>query len=928
MNKLTSLAIIVLAPSFAFGQDSLTDSLKTKQIDEVVVVGYKTQRKETLTTSVASVAGDQLKDVATPNFQNALQGKMPGVTVAISSGQPGSKPTIRIRGISSLGASNDPLYVVDGVIVHGTGDVPPDQIETISVLKDAAATALYGSRGAAGVILVTTKSGKGGGGIGVNVTNTYNFFNMGKFKVMNSQQQKERFTEFANNGANLESILEAVSGGAISRLDQINENFDWYDAATQVGEVLDANISFSKSKEGSRFYMMGGYYKETGTVKGYEYNRFNARINQETQINNWLKVSPKLFFKYDMVDDKEFSLFDGAMKMPWDNPFYEDGRPKNVLDDESLVWFSRDRENYLYDRDKYYGKDNTLEGQGNIDFEIKLAKNLKFLSINGLTYYNNDNFSYSDPSAIGTRSDDMKGTTNAGSAIRWTKYTNQMLKYENVWNDQHRLNALVAYEYMDYMYKGFSASAKKIIPNTEVLGGAEPNGAPGGVQNEYAFKSVLSNFDYSFDDRYLLQASLRTDQSSRFTPKYNRGWFWGVSAGWNVHNENFYKNIATTVNKLKIRGSYGSQGNVPSEAFGNRALYGTYDLANPSNYLVEVALIPSQLANKTLKWETLLQSNVGIDASLFNNRVNLTFDWYNKDTKDLITFMPLSYTTGFADKLANIGQLNNRGIEIALDADVIKSQNFTWNVSANFSKNITKFIDLYQDNQITGNYIRKEGAKYLTYRLKEWAGVDVATGNPMWYKVNSDGSKEKVTNWNTATYQVLDKTRLPDFIGSLTTSVSYKGLTLSANAYFNIGGYIYNSERSLMDSDGIYPFYNQMAMADGWIRWKKGDPDGTNNIATHPSLVYNDGRRSNQPSTRYLEEGTFVKIRNISLSYALPKTLVPANTIKNARIFVNMDNFFRFTKFSGMDPEAGMTEDTYYKYPVPKSISMGMNFSF
>ena len=907
---------------FAFGQTTTPEKdgiEKETKIEEVVVVGYKKQRKETLTTSVASVGGDKLKDVATPNFQNALQGKMPGVTVAIASGKPGSKATIRIRGISSIGANNDPLYVVDGVIVHGTGDVPPDQIESISVLKDAAATALYGSRGAAGVILVTTKNGKGSS-ITVNVTNSYNYFNKGNFNVMNSEQQKERFAEFGKNGANVSNILSGVSGGQITSLDQITEDYDWYNKAIQVGEVLDASIAFNKSKDGSKTYLVAGYYNEKGTLKGYEYDRLTTRFNHESQINDWFKVSPKVFFKYDMVDDKEYSLFAGAMKMPWDNPFFDNGVAKNVIDDKSLIWFSRDRDNYFVDRDLYYGKSNVLEGQGNIDFEVKLTDKLKFISTNGITYYNYDGFSYSDPASFGTRAESIRGTTYSSSATRWTKYSNQMLRYENEWNDKHRLNALVAFEYMDYMYKGFGAGAKTIIPGQQVLGGASADGIPSGNQNEYAFQSILSNFDYSYDDRYLLQGSLRTDESSRFTPENDRGWFWGLSAGWNIHNEEFFR--SEKIQKLKLRGSYGSQGNAPSN------YYGTYDLAGQSNYLSEVAVIPNQLANKTLKWETLIQTNVGFDATMLNNRVNVVFDWYNKDTQDLIVGIPLSYITGFSEKLSNIGNLRNRGVEINVDADIIKNSEFTWNVSANFSKNTAKFIDLYQNDQIDGVYIRSEGQKMYTYRMKEWAGVDEATGAPLWYKVNTDGSKEATKDWNAATNQVLNKSRLADWNGGLATSLTYKGLTLSANAYFNIGGYVYNSERALMDSDGIYPFYNQMAMADGWIRWKAGDPDGTNHKATHPSLIYNDGRKSNQTSTRYLEDGTFVKIRNISLSYNLPKSAIPGEVFKTAKVFVNLDNFFRFSKFSGMDPETGFTGDNYYKYPVPKTFTMGFNLTF
>lgn len=914
-------ALFFLSQGYVQAQTTSQDSIKEKKIEEVVVVGYKTQRKETLTTSVASVGGDKLKDVATPNFQNALQGKMPGVTVAVSSGKPGSQPQIRIRGISSMGANNDPLYVVDGVIVHGTGDVPPDQIESVTILKDAAATALYGSRGAAGVVVITTKNGRGNS-ISASVTQTYNFFNRGRFRVMNSEEQKDRFRQFIANGTNINQELNRISNGVITSLDQITEDFDWYKEATQVGEVLDANITFSKSKDGNKTYLVGGYYKETGTVKGYEFQRLSARFNHESQINNWITIAPKLFFKYDMVDNREYGLFDSAMKLPWDSPYHANGTPKNVVDDKSLVWFSRDRNNYLYDRHLYYSVSNILEGQGNLDFTVNLTDKLKFISTNGITYYGYDGFSYNDPKAMHARATDLKGTTGATDAVRWTKYTNQMLRYENEWNDKHRLNALVAYEYMDYMYKGFSANAKKVIPDTQILGGAEAHLVPEGLRNEYAFQSILSNFDYSYDDRYLIQASLRTDQSSRFTPEHSRGWFWGISGGWNIHNESFFESLKKNINKFKFRGSFGSQGNAPTN------YYGTYDLVNRSNYRDEVALVPAQLANKDLKWETLIQTNVGFDMSLFNRRLNLTFDWYNKDTQDLITSVPLSYITGFSSKLANIGLLRNRGVEFSFDADVIRKQDFVWNISGNIARNRTTFVDLYQNDQISGVYHFREGERYLIYRLKEWAGVNVETGAPQWYKVNDDGTKTIVENWNQATYQVFtDKSRLPDFVGGLTTSWSYKGFTLSANAYFSIGGYIYNSERSLMDADGIYPYYNQMALADGWIRWKTGDPDGTNHKATHPKLVYEDKSNSRATSTRYLEDASFIKIRNISLTYNMPKSLL-GSSVKAAKIFMSLDNFFRFTKFSGMDPETGIAGDNYYKYPVPKSLSLGMNLTF
>lgn len=913
------------------GKINKQDSVRSKKIEEVIVVGYKKQRKETLTSSVASVSADQLRDVTNPDFQTMLQGKMPGVVAGVSSGQPGSKPVMRIRGISSLQANNDPLYVVDGVIMHGTPDIAPEQIEEISVLKDAAATALYGSRGASGVIIVTTKGGKGNS-ITLDVRNAFKFFNRGNFRPMNSQEQKDRFLQFAANGANIYQSLSSVAGYNINNLDQITENFDWLKAAQQVGIANDLNLSFSKSSEGSRTYINAGYYKEEGTVKGYNYDRLTFRINNETQVKEWLKVSPKLFFKYDQVFDQEYSIFDGIMKMPWDNPFLPNGTPKNTVDNQNIPWFSRDRGNYFVDRNKNYAKNNVLEGQGNLDFEIKLTKNLKFISSNALTYYGYDGMIYNDPTSISTR--DRGGTLYNENRIRWTKYTNQMLRYENTWAEKHKFNALLAYEYMDYMYKANGARVRNILAGTEVISsGAAPDGRPFGVKNEYAFQSILSNAEYAYDDKYLFQASIRTDQSSRFTPEYSRGWFWALSAGWNVTNENFMQSLKKSITRLKLRASYGLQGNAPDNTFN----YGTYNLSSTNTYMDQLSLYPNQLGNRSLKWETIYQTNIGTDITLFK-RINIVFDYYNKETKDLISSIPIPYMTGFESKLVNVGTLRNRGIEIAVEGDIIRSSNFSWNLGFNFARNRATFIDLYSNNQmeidIVNNrqlpYRRTIGEGLYTYYLKEWAGVNAQTGDPQWYRVDPNtGERSIVNRWQDATFQHLtNKSRLPDFTGGANTSVRYKSFSLSASIYFSKGGYIYNTERALMDSDGIYPYYNQMAMRNDWVRWSPNNTPEQNAKATHPSLILNDGRGSNLGSTRYLEDASFLKIRSISFAYDVPKKMIPGNTLKNLRVYVNLENFFRFDNFSGMDPEAGITNDTYYKYPVPRSFTMGLSVAF
>lgn len=940
------------------------DTISTeKKIEEVVVVGYKQQRKETLTSSVTTVSAEKLQDVTSSNFQTMLQGKMPGVVAAVSAGKPGSSPVMRIRGVSSIAANQNPLYVVDGVIIHSDADVPPDQIENVTILKDAAATALYGSRGASGVVVITTKSGRGNS-VSLSVNNTFNFYNMGNFKLMNSQQQKERFLEFAANGTDIFSMLNkqytTQSGMTpITSLDQITRDFDWLDLATKVGVVNNYNLSLNKSSDGNRTYFNAGYYKEEGTVKGYKLERFSAKLNQESKIYDWLKFSPKLTFTFDQVYDQEYSLYAGMYNMPWDSPFYPDGSIYDVRSSNTLPWFSRDRGNYLLDRPKSYGKNNTFNGQGNLDFEVRLAKNLKFISTNSLTYYNYDGLGYSDPSMLSQATN--KGQLSQSNAIRWTKYTNQMLKYENTWNDVHKFNALVAYEYQDYMYKSNGATVKGLVVGSEVLSnGAEALGVPNGQKNEYAFQSYLSNAEYSYADKYLLQGSVRIDQSSRFPKQHKTGLFWAVSAGWNISNENFFESLSGTINKWKIRGSYGVQGNAPTDYYVN------FNRSSSRPYNGLVGLFPSAFGNTGLKWETIYQLDLGTDISFLNNRINVTFDWYNKETKDLITNLQLPIVTGYTSQVVNFGTLRNRGIEFSIDADVIKKSDFKWNIGFNFAKNKSTLVELANENYKSGQFRYTVGEQIYTYDLREWAGVDAANGNPLWtmYYIDKDGNgayntgdtrvaslsdyqtanpdaviaKTTTTTYSNATYiNFKDKSRLPDFTGGISTALSYKGFTLAAQATFSKGGYLYNAMRqNFTDNDGIYPFYNQMVLTKDWSRWSVNNTPEQNANATHPSLVYEDKRQSNGESTRYLEDASFFKIRSISLSYDLPKQFLPANNmIKSLRLSVNLENMFMFTKFSGFSPEMGYTGNnsggsnySYVNYPAPKGASIGLNATF
>lgn len=874
-----------------------------EQLQEIVVVAYGSKKKADVTSSVTSIDSKELTDVTSPDVSTMLQGKAPGVQVVSGSGQPGSMPAIRIRGIASLNGSVSPLWVVDGAIYHGTPNLNPNEIQSISVLKDASATALYGSRGANGVIVVTTNQAQTGQSKLTFSTRTgFSHFNQGNFEVMNSAQLYDYYGQFANQASIPSEITDDV----------LNNDYNWFDHGTQTGIVQDHTLGFTAGTDRSRTFISLGYYDETGTIKGYEYDRVSFRLNHDYNVSDRLTLKPKIAANYSKRDNKQHSLYQMYTNLPWDAPYSETGEIINPQEPE-VTWYGRDRSNYLHDLQWNYSKGTEFNLFSNLDVELDLFKNLTFISTNNITLYGSDSKSYTDPASNSGKAND--GELYTYSAKRITRFTNQMLKYSNSFGS-HNLNVLVAYEYNDYVFENMDATGYGLISGTEILNNAAKPADVGGFKNDYALQSFLFNADYGYADRYLAQFSIRRDGASNFGKNNQYGTFYSVSAGWNIHNEAFF-NI-TAINSLKLRGSYGAVGNRPS------SLYPQYDLFSLGfTYNGVPATTPSQLGNEDLAWEKSYQTNIAIDASLFD-RVNFSVEYYNKNTSDLLYFVLLPSTSGYTGYWENIGGVKNTGIESMVSVDILKKDDLTWNIGFNIGSNKNEITELFEGEDIDrGTKISREGEDYNSWFMNKWLGVDPDTGAPLWEVVDPEtGEVSQTSDYNQATKQIVGNSS-PDFYGGFSTQVSYKGLTLSANFAFSKGGEIYNASRELYDSDGAYPTYNQQVLADGWNRWEKpGDQ------ATHPQAFYGGNNLSNKTSSRYLEDASYLRMRNIRLGYTLPEALISKIKMSNAEVYLSGDNLLTFTKFSGMDPEVGI--DGYYStlYPVSKRIAIGINVSF
>ena len=903
----------------------------TESLEEVVVVGYGTQKKESLTGAMANIKGEKLKDITSATVENMLNGKVSGVYVAPGSGRPGSTGAIIIRGQTSINGATAPLWVVDGVIVgNSAGDLNPDDIETMTVLKDAASTAIYGSEGANGVVVVTTKQAKHEKmSISLSAKAGLSTLNRGNLEMMDGAEFYDYYKSFQN--------VESVNFPRWNE-DLRNSNFDWFKLAKKTGSTQDYNLTLNGGSQNIQSMFTLGYFKEEGAVKGYDMNRYSTRIKVVYKPYEWLTIKPNISGSRTNDKDKQYSV--GAMysMMPWDSPYDENG---NLVPNYYAGWVNSKATNYLNDLAAGdYSTSTTYDLSGGLDFDIKIAPWLTFSSVNNYSYYNSQTHGYYDPKS--SSGEGVNGRTTEYNYVSTRRYTNQLLRFKKSWG-KHNVNALLAYEFNDYEMKYTDVYATGFISGFEdFMTAAKPEMA-NGYRTAWAKQSYFTQWRYDYDSRYYGELSLRRDGRSNFGSNNRYGNFFSVSGAWNINNESWFK--ADWVDQLKLRAAFGSVGNVPTSLYPSYSLYSvgaTYN-ENPG------ALI-SQIGNKDLTWEKTYTTGVGVDASFWQNRLHATLDYYIKNTSNILYQVPVTGLVGVTSIWKNIGKMRNTGIEFTVGGDIIRTKDLTWNVTANISHNSNELRDLYKQRDANGNYVVKPvlisdgtsiagtaqrileiGEPVDTYYMKEWAGVNPEDGKPQWYMDDANGNKVVTDSYSKASYYKCGKAS-PDVYGSFSTSLFYKNFDLQANFGYSLGGQIYSYYRQEFDSDGAYAGdRNQMKLQKGWSRWEKpGD------IVTHPRAMYNNQDKGNLASSRYLESSDYLKLRSLTLGYNFD---LKKYGIQTLRLSVSGENLFTITDYSGVDPElpAGTNDKGVLSvtntggtsvYPAVRKFMLGVNLTF
>lgn len=875
-------------------------SIEAATGDELIVsfIGYLTQTIKIDSQKTLNIK--LLEDTKTLEVGSMLQGKVSGVYVSGSSGEPGQASKIRIRGKGTLNSSVSPLWVVDGVIVGEDPGLNPNEIDNISVLKDGSATALYGSRAANGVIVVTTKRGEyDANKYSVSVNAGVSLLSTGRLEMMNSQELYDYQKSWNNQSWFTEELLK--------------HNTDWFKEASKPGLYTNANITYTGSSGRMRSFVMADYYREEGAIKDFTLDRFTFRSNNDVKFTDRFTMSTKISGSLSRTDSQQRSVYNTYLYLPWDFPYNEDG---SIRSGQEQDWRGRDGINDMYDLQWNWSRSKKLTVDGTINFNYQITDWLRFESNNYIRYISNRSESYTDKRSRSGQSD--KGSLSNSNSLLTKQFTNQMIRFEKSFG-KHKVNALGAYEYTRHFYESTSAEGRGIQPGREILDVTTGIKSIGGYKDAIATQSALFNANYDYDNRYMGQVSYRMDESSCFGKNNRMGHFFTVSGGWNIQNETFFESLRESVNQLKVRVSYGSLGNTPG------AYYGHYPLYSSMMYNDEVAYFPSQMGNADLSWEKCYTTNIGIDARFFD-RFGVTIDLYNKNTSDLLYYAPLPNISGYTGQYKNVGAINNKGLEISLNADVIRTSKFQWTSDFNIGFNRNRVTELYGGKpELKGLKRLEEGRDMDEWYLREWAGVDPANGSPLWYTTDENGKRTTTDSYNKAD-RVYCGSAAPKFTGGWMNSFSYKGFTLTANFDFVYGNLLYNQSRELLDSDGAYADYNSMKLKSGWKRWEKeGD------IATHPKAINGGNKNSNKSSSRYLEKGNYFSLRNLSLGYSIPEKLCGKLGLQQVNVSCSADNLFTLTPFSGVSPQLSDSSTDGYAgtiYPLSRRIVFGLNVSF
>jgi TonB-linked SusC/RagA family outer membrane protein len=900
-----------------------------QQLDDVVVVGYSTRKQSELTSAVTVVSANKLKDVTTNNIGAMLQGKVAGLQVVNSSGAPGSVSEIRLRGVSSVNANQSPLFVVDGII---GGNYDPNDVESITVLKDAGATALYGSQANAGVIIVTTKSAKTGDTrFEAKITTGFRKPEFGKMDLMNSSElydhQKGFYRDYIVGATDNSYKIDLLKFYAERPLELRNQDYNWADESFKAAPMYNFYLSASGKTEKNDYYVGASYYDEKGTFANTNYKRINLRANstyhfsKKLDITNNINLSASQGKSYDYMD-----MYYSFLNMPWDNPYDVNGNAIYVDGNSEFQWWSRDKINPLHTIEN---SDHTSKGfDVNYDLGInyRIANWLTFTSTNRLSAAFNKGVNYFSPLVAGTYHG--SGYIDELNTLNYGVISNQLLKFDFKFGD-HALNGFagVAFEGGQTEFSG--ASGKGLPEGLKVLNVVSNNQLVNGYNTQGYLQSFLSQVNYSYKSKYFLTGSFRVDGSSAFPESNRTARFPSISGAWLISNEDFMAN-STFIDNLKLRASYGVTG---TQDIGASRYLGLFSLSTQYNSLV--GAVPYQLASPNLTWESKYQLNAGIDIGLFK-RLSLSVDVYRNDTKDLLLQVSQPLSVGFETKWENAGNVVNKGIELGINSTNITTKNFDWNTDFTINFNSNKLSGLPSDIVKTGSWsisqIYRNGGDLYEFYMPKWLGVDAQTGAPLWEKVTTGANgevtaREATANYSEATTQEVGSA-LPKFQGGFNNSFRYKNFGLRVSTYFNYGNKVFSNNLRFMMNDGHEPYYNQIRLPEGSSVWT--GPGDTQ--ATEPSPQ--NSANSTETSTRYLMNGSYFTIRNIALSYSLPQSFAKKLHMNGITVGLTADNVVTFSDFLGQDPQTTITPGvgtpgvSDFKYPNNRQYLLTFNFNF
>lgn len=925
-NTLVFRFVGYLTVERAIGSSNTVDvALATdrKQLEEVVVVGYGTQNERTSTQSVATVSSESFKNMPQTSPQQLLQGQAAGVQMTNSSGVLGAASSVRIRGVSSITAGGQPLYVIDGVPLNDDNysfrqggaaalnpllNINPEDIESMSVLKDAAAVAIYGSRGANGVVLINTKSGSKNQKTKINFDYFTGVSEPTKLlKYMSADEYRTFRTEVAN-----------ARGAKVPTFGNGTDSFDWVEGVTQTGRVNTYNLSARGGNENTSFYLGGGYSDESGFTIGNDLKKLSGRLNLSHNVSDKVKVGVNYSLSNsDMrrigVENSTSAPLTGAyLHNPWVTPFGPDGQYVNT-------GFIR---NYIAQNELSKNDFNQVRSTGNAFAEIALIEGLKFKTDWGIDLLETDS-KFRNPNVL---SPGGYGYRSNVADNKWL--TTNTLNYNTFFSGGHTIGVLLGHSfetsrYDDILVEG-SGFASDALPNVASASTPLSTSATGA---EWALESYFGRVNYDLNSKYLFEATLRRDGSSRFGTANRYGTFYAASAGWVISEEKFLKNVSF-LNFLKLKTSYGTSGN---DRIGNFNYLGLFAGGSEADYNGKSGLVPTTVPNPNLAWEETAQFDVTLNTTVFD-KFDLELSFYNKNTVSLLASQPYPFTTGFASATRNVGEMRNRGIDFMLTSRNITTKDFQWSTTLNvgFLKNEVLSLPANKDDEgrdfLAGSAAQRAivGESLNTFYMVRYVGINPETGDAQW--LTKDG---EVTTTYSSADRVVVGSAIPDFTGGFTNRLRYKAFDLNAFFNFSYGNKVLISGLRFTENM-LSPFNKSTDLLNYWTPENKKSFAPALNSSTVPNFA--------QLSTLQLLDGSYLRLKTLSLGYNVPENLISKTRVfSTARVFVLGQNIWTLTadNFRGPDPEVSasggsnqIAGESFFALPQSRTITAGVNLSF